>query len=850
MKGSNLHSIGSRVARTIVLGSALTLVSAPGIASAARDDRAAAALDWSDKQSLFEPPGSARHHDGLADHLPPVQQELDLVGELEVSGEFGDVVPGQIADLAVHKGFAYLNSWDEPSCTRGGTFIADLDNPAAPEEIGFIPAQPGYYHGEGAHVVSIDTPQFTGDLLAVNDEACSNDDTRPADVPVTAGGFDLYDVSDPADPVTLVQNFGDTTVDGSLDPDPDPARLPNSYHSVFVWQDGPRAFLVGVDNLEFADVDIYDITDPTAPEFIADFDLFTLPEYDQIVGEAANGNSIFHHDMVVKQIGGQMRLLLAYWDAGYVQLDVSNPAAPTYITDTNFDEPDPLLGFDPPEGNAHESEFSHDNQFFLAADEDFSPDRVDEVEITTGPDAGTFDGNSIAGAAPIDTLLDGVLNGPTVYGGYGCDASAAIPPRDTAGLPPLAAGEEAIVVLQRGPGADPGTGAPDDPEGPELACFPGEKAENGIDAGYDAVLLVNHHRGEPDGVFCGSGDFPAAPPIVAVCTTHEAYHLIFGTDPNTEIPYDPAAEPDIGDLGEKVRSEASFDGWGYAHLYDAETSEELDAFAIPESLDERYASGFGDLSIHEFATDPTENLAYSSYYAGGMRVFQFGRDIGLRQTGAYIDDEGSNFWGVEQFTTPGGERLIAGSDRDFGLQIFRYTGPGAAAPPSCSNVDVETAPDAPVSVPLACTDPNGNALTRRIVDSPSNGTLGEIAGDAVTYTPNSRFLGVDGFTFAANDGAADDTAEAKVTVADKDAPETDITKKPRKRTEKRKAKFRFSSNEPGSSFECKLDKENWTSCDSPHEERVDTGKHRLQVRAIDASGNVDLTPAKRKWKRV
>ena len=59
-------------------------------------------------------------------------------------------------------------------------------------------------------------------------------------------------------------------------------------------------------------------------------------------------------------------------------------------------------------------------------------------------------------------------------------------------------------------------------------------------------------------------------------------------------------------------------------------------------------------------------------------MFQFGRDIGLQQTGAYIDDEGSNFWGVEQFTTPDGQRLIAGSDRDFGLQIFRYTGPGAA----------------------------------------------------------------------------------------------------------------------------------------------------------------------------
>jgi hypothetical protein len=803
---------------------------------------AAASRDSSDTRLA----PSARHHDGLENHLPPVQQNMELVGELEVTGEFGDVVPGQIADHAVHDGFAYLNSWDEPSCTRGGVYIADIRDPANPQEIGFIPAQPGYYHGEGAHVVEIDTPAFTGDLLAVNDEACSNDDTRPEDVPVTAGGFDLYDVSDPNNPVTLIQNAGDETPDGSLDPDPDPARLPNSYHSVFVWQDGPRAFLVASDNVEFADVDIWDITDPRAPVFVNDLDLFTLPEIDQIVGESANGNAIFNHDMVVKPINGVMTMMVAYWDAGYVQLNVDDPANPTYITDTTFDEPDPLLGFDPPEGNAHQGEYSHDNQFLLAADEDFAPDRIDTVEITTGPNAGAFAGNSVGGSATVDILPDGVLNGPTVYGGYGCDMSAPIPDRDTAGLPPLEPFEEAIVVLQRGPDGN-------DPEAPEEACFPGEKAENGIDAGYDGVLLVNHHSGEAVGLFCGSGGFPASPPIVAPCTSHEAYHHIFGSPPNTDIPYDPAAEPDVGDLGEDVRVEASFDGWGYAHLYDAATSEELDAFAIPESLDSRFAAGFGDLSIHEFATDPTENLAYSSYYSGGMRVLSFDRATGLQQKGAFIDDEGSNFWGVEQYTTPEGERLIGGSDRDFGLQIFRYTGPGAAQPPSCSNTEAETPQDTPVTIQLTCADENGNPLTYSIVEAPSNGTLGPVEGDSVTYTPNptGRFVGTDSFTFAANDGAADsDAATASVDVLDTDPPNTRIAKKPQKRTTKRKAKFRFRSDEPDSTFECKLDQKEYKPCKPKYKRGVGFGKHKLKVRAIDAAGNVDDKPAKAKWRRV
>lgn len=83
---------------------------------------------------------------------------------------------------------------------------------------------------------------------------------------------------------------------------------------------------------------------------------------------------------------------------------------------------------------------------------------------------------------------------------------------------------------------------------------------------------------------------------------------------------------------------------------------------------------------------------------------------------------------------------------------------------------------------------------------------------------------------------------------DSTAPETTITKKPKKRTKKRKAKFAFSSNEAGSTFECQLDKKAYKPCSSPYKHRVKRGKHRFRVRAIDAAGNVDPTPAKRSWK--
>ena len=56
--------------------------------------------------------------------------------------------------MAVHKGYAYLNSWDDPNCEGGGTYVVDIRNPEGRQQVKFIPAQEPYYHGEGAHVVS------------------------------------------------------------------------------------------------------------------------------------------------------------------------------------------------------------------------------------------------------------------------------------------------------------------------------------------------------------------------------------------------------------------------------------------------------------------------------------------------------------------------------------------------------------------------------------------------------------------------------------------------------------------------------------------------------------------------
>lgn len=56
--------------------------------------------------------------------------------------------------------------------------------------------------------------------------------------------------------------------------------------------------------------------------------------------------------------------------------------------------------------------------------------------------------------------------------------------------------------------------------------------------------------------------------------------------------------------------------------------------------------------------------------------------------------------------------------------------------------------------------------------------------------------------------------------------------------------FHFTSNEPGSTFRCKLDKRRFRRCHSPLRLRhLKPGRHALRVFAVDAAGNRDRSPA-------
>ncbi len=232
-------------------------------------------------------------------------------------------------------------------------------------------------------------------------------------------------------------------------------------------------------------------------------------------------------------------------------------------------------------------------------------------------------------------------------------------------------GEEKIVVLQRGP-----TG---DPSAPEEACFPGEKAHEAVLAGWDGVLFANRHVATAEETFCGSGAFVDA--VVGVCVSHETFHRLFDTAPFAQ-PFTYPDGPAIGAIGADISVGSDFDGWGYVHLYDRQSFAEIDTFAIPEGHDPAFAFGFGDLTIHEVATDPLDaSLAYLSYYSGGVRMIEIQcadendeSTCELVEVGGYLGEQGNDVWGIEAFVRDG-EVYVLGSDRDYGLLVFETNEP-------------------------------------------------------------------------------------------------------------------------------------------------------------------------------
>ncbi len=279
------------------------------------------------------------------------------------------------SDVWAHGDYAYIGTWgafteDGRLCPETGVKIFDVSDPNNPAMVRVLPSHPGTRNND-IKVITAETEFFSGDLMVVSNEECAEGG---------ATGFDLWDVTDPTNPVHLATYTTGPT------------------HNTYLFQRGDRVYvLLAVEFSEVfdpegrGDFQIVDVTDPTNPTPVSDWGIgkdgglaFGSPLFAEIEGlpEGADctpppgtpplcrGNDfpgVFLHDVWASQDGNTA--LLAYWDAGVILLDISDPANPTMIGRAAEG-----AAFGSNEGNAHAAVFGgSEENVVIIGDEDFTP---------------------------------------------------------------------------------------------------------------------------------------------------------------------------------------------------------------------------------------------------------------------------------------------------------------------------------------------------------------------------------------------------------------------------------------------------------------------------------------------
>jgi hypothetical protein len=212
-------------------------------------------------------------------------------------------------------------------------------------------------------------------------------------------------------------------------------------------------------------------------------------------------------------------------------------------------------------------------------------------------------------------------------------------------------------------------------------------------------------------------------------------------------------------------------------------------------------------------------------------------------------------WGA--CTSPQAYSGLAGGSHTFSVRAKDGAGNQDATPASRTWTIDTSAPDTSIaSGPSGLTN---SASASFGFSATKAGSTFECKLDAGAYgacTSPKAYSGLANgshtFSVRAKDstGNVDATPATRTWTIDRTAPNTSITSGPSGTVTATTATFAFTSTESGSTFECRLDGGAWAACTSPKAySGIAKGSHTFSVRAKDAAGNVDASPASRSWKR-
>ncbi|HEV8688332.1 MAG TPA: Ig-like domain-containing protein [Gaiellaceae bacterium] len=205
-------------------------------------------------------------------------------------------------------------------------------------------------------------------------------------------------------------------------------------------------------------------------------------------------------------------------------------------------------------------------------------------------------------------------------------------------------------------------------------------------------------------------------------------------------------------------------------------------------------------------------------------------------------------------TSPKSYTALADGSHTFQVRATDAAGNTDATPASFTWTIATTAPE--TTITSTPPNPSNSSSASFAFTSTAAGATFACSLDAAAFaactSPKTYTALADGshtFQVRATAGASTDPTPASFTwTIDTIAPNTTITSTPPNPSASSSASFAFTSTETGSTFTCSLDGAAFSACTSPQSyTALADGSHTFQVRARDAAGNVDATPASFTW---
>jgi hypothetical protein len=293
---------------------------------------------------------------------------MEVVGTNTIDGR------GFNADVWTHEGFAYVGHWGFtdwatgnsrfcPSGAASGVAVIDARDPADPQVVAKLqnPA------GTSAEDVVVFTAQYGPlagrDIAVAGIQVCGG---SRLDTSFERGTM-LWDVTDPAAPVELALLDSGCCTRGVHELE---VQHRTDLGRTFVYESVPTSEYLELatadpsdrrDQLNRGDFRLVDITDPSNPWEVSNWGVIHDGAPHNVDGQGCDPDGEYGHSAEPSNDG---RLaFLSWWDSGFIAVDVTDPAHPTFRGRTVY----PANA----DGDGHSASYDDARKLLFSADEDF-----------------------------------------------------------------------------------------------------------------------------------------------------------------------------------------------------------------------------------------------------------------------------------------------------------------------------------------------------------------------------------------------------------------------------------------------------------------------------------------------